>query len=295
MRLGVFVSNEGDHATRLGLAEMAASAEEAGADGLWVSDHVALFDQPTSEYPFSADGRPNWELTADYFEALACCATIAAATQRCRVGTAILVLPQRNVLEVAKTAATIDAISGGRMVLGLGAGWYSAEMEALGHSFARRGRRFDEMLDVLRDCWTGRPAAYEGEEISIPEHLVMRPRPVQRPGIPLLVGGMSAPARRRAATRGDGWLALATDDEWDAERLAHELDEVRSLREADGPFEFVLQLNADPTDGARIAELVAEAAAIGFGEAIVEPPWSLGIDAAAGVVREARAVATAAG
>ncbi|MET0926007.1 MAG: LLM class flavin-dependent oxidoreductase, partial [Solirubrobacterales bacterium] len=100
LRLGVFVSNEGDFASSLGLARMAEGAEAAGADGLWVSDHLMLFDEPTSEYPFSADGAPSWDMTGDYYEALACCATIAAVTERCRIGTAILVLPQRNVFEV---------------------------------------------------------------------------------------------------------------------------------------------------------------------------------------------------
>src|SRR4051795_6842721 len=120
MRLGVFVSNEGEFAFRLGLGQMAEVAESAGAGGLSVSDHLLLFDEPTTEYPFSEDGAPTWDMTGDYYEALTCCATMAAATDRCRIGTAILVLPQRNVFEVAKMSATIDRLSGGRFALGVG-------------------------------------------------------------------------------------------------------------------------------------------------------------------------------
>jgi probable F420-dependent oxidoreductase len=290
VRLGVFVSNEGDHMSRLGATEMAVAAEEAGADGLWVSDHLLMLDEPTSEYPFSDDGRPPWEMTDPYLEALACCAWIAAATERCRVGTAILILPQRNVLEVAKTAATIDHLSAGRFALGVGAGWYSGEMEALGYDFGSRGRRFDEMLEVLRSAWGGRPAAYDGDHVSVPERIVLEPRPAQRQGVPILVGGMSSPARRRAARLGDGWLAIAGASDWDADGLAAGLADVRERREDPAAeFEAVLQLNADPRDPARVAQLVAEAGEVGFGEVIVEPPWADGLDEARAAIAEIRA------
>lgn len=294
MRLGVFVSNEGDHAGRLGLAEMAVAAEEAAVDGLWVSDHLVMLDEPTSEYPFSRDGSPPWEPTDDYYEALTCCACIAAVTRRCRVGTAILVLPQRNVLEVAKMAATLDRLSSGRFVLGVGVGWYSAEMEALGYDFGSRGRRMDEMLDVLRDCWDGRPGSYDGSQIKIPDGVVLEPRPAQRPGVPLLVGGMSAVARRRAARRGDGWLAIAGADDWEPQSLAAGIADVHARREQnDVPFETVLQLNADPTDAARILELVREAAELGVDEVIVEPPWAKGVAEARAMIAEVRAATLA--
>jgi probable F420-dependent oxidoreductase len=294
MRLGVFVSNEGNHASRLGLAEMAVAAEEAAADGLWVSDHLLMLDEPTREYPFSRDGSPPWAMTDDYYEALSCCAWIAAVTRRCRVGTAILVLPQRNVLEVAKIAATLDRLSSGRFVLGVGVGWYSAEMEALGYDFKSRGRRTDEMLDVLRDCWDGRPSPYDGTQIKVPDGVVLEPRPAQRPGVPLLIGGMSAVARRRAARHGDGWLAIAGADDWDPQSLSAGIADVQARREEhDAPFETVLQLNADPTDTARILELVREAAELGVNEVIVEPPWAQGVPEARAMVAEVKAVTAA--
>jgi probable F420-dependent oxidoreductase len=288
MRLGVFVSNEGEFAFSLGLGQMAEVAESAGADGLWVSDHLLLFDAPTTEYPFSEDGAPTWDLTGDYYEALICCATMAAATDRCRIGTAILVLPQRNVFEVAKMSATIDRLSGGRLALGVGAGWYSREMEGLGYDFSRRGKRFDEMLDVLRACWSGRPAPFAGDQIRVPERAVMQPRPVRDAGIPLLVGGMSERARRRATGKGDGWLALAVAESWDRDLLAAQLAEVRDRRGADDPFEALLQLNCDPGDTGQIIELATEAASIGFDEVIGEPPWTGGLSTAGEAIAEVR-------
>ena len=289
MRLGVFVSNEGDHMSRLGVAEMAVAAEEAGADGLWVSDHLLMLDEPTTEYPFSHDGRPPWDMSDDYYEAITCCAWIAAATDRCRVGTAILILPQRNVLEVAKAIATIDRLSGGRLALGVGAGWYSGEMEALGYDFGARGRRFDEMLEVLRECWSGRPTRYDGDHVSIPDRVVLEPRPAQERGVPILVGGMSGVARRRAARLGDGWLAIADGSRWDPDGLAAGLADVRARRpDGAAPLEAVLQLNADPDDPSRIAELAREAAQVGFEEVIVEPPWASGIEASRAAIAAIR-------
>jgi alkanesulfonate monooxygenase SsuD/methylene tetrahydromethanopterin reductase-like flavin-dependent oxidoreductase (luciferase family) len=115
-----------------------------------------------------------------------------------------------------------------------------SHLEALGYAFRSRGRRFDEMLEVLRDCWTGRPSGFQGEEITIPDRVVIEPRPLQRPGVPLLIGGMSAPARRRAAKHGEGWLALAVSDRWDASLLAEGLEDVRARREPDHALEAVL-------------------------------------------------------
>jgi probable F420-dependent oxidoreductase len=289
VRLGVFVSNEGDHASRLGLTNMAVAAEEAGADGLWVSDHLLMLDEGTTEYPFSRDGVPPWDMTDHYYEALVCCAWIAAVTRRCRVGTAILVLPQRNVLEVAKMVATLDRLSSGRFVLGVGAGWYSAEMEALGYDFGSRGRRLDEMLEVLRDCWSGRPVSYDGTQIKIPDRIVLEPRPAQSSGVPLLIGGMSAVARRRAARHGDGWLAIAGAEDWDPELLSERFADVRGRRDGREPFEFVVQLNADPTDTGRILEIAREAGEAGVDEIILEPPWLEGVEAAASMVADVKA------
>jgi probable F420-dependent oxidoreductase len=272
---------------------MAVAAEEAGADSLWVSDHLLMVDADTTDYPFSEDGRPTWPVDAPYLEAMTSCAFIAAATRRCRVGTAVLVLPQRRVLEFAKAAATLDLLSGGRLVLGVGAGWYRDEFEALGFSFEERGRRLEEMLRVLRSCWTGRPEPFEGREVRVLPGIVLEPAPRQPDGPPLLVGGTSPAALRRAALHGDGWLGIAWVGRLDLDGLAAQLETVRHRRSEQGlpPALATLKLHAAPEVAEEIPAVLASLQPLGFDEVIVEPPWAHGIDAAQATIRQACAVA----
>lgn len=297
MRIGAGVPNAGDAPAQLGVAEMAAAAERAGASSVWVSDHLLMVDTHTTEYPYSDDGTPTWAVDADYYEALMCCAAMAAATERCRVGTAVMVLPQRNVLEVAKMAATLDRLSGGRLALGVGAGWSSHEFAALGYDFEARGRRFDEMLQVLHACWSGRPPAFEGQEVVVPPGVVLQPTPRQPAGVPLLVGGMTRPARRRAARHGDGWLAITWVDRWDADDLRGRLEDVAAQRaeaRPDDPFEIVLKLHSAPADAHRVPELAAEALALGFHEVVIEPAWvEDGLDGASKLIERTIAAVSA--
>lgn len=283
MRIGAIVPNDGPLPERIGVDVMARAAEGEGAASLWVSDHILMVDGPTSRYPYSADGQQTWNNEIDYFEALTCCAYMAAVTHRCRIGTAVLVLPQRNVLELAKMVASIDRLSGGRFVLGVGAGWHAAEMQALGYDFAGRGKRLDEMLDVLRDCWSGRPGEYGGEFVEVPPDVVLHPRPVEPTGPALLIGGMSEPALRRAAARGDGWMALASAESFDGDGLGERLLALQRLRGEHGrtdAFETVLKLHASPALAGVLPELAVQARGMGFDELAIEPPWELGAKAA---------------
>jgi probable F420-dependent oxidoreductase len=272
---------------------MAVAAEEAGAESVWVSDHLLMVDADTTDYPFSADGRPTWPADTPYLEAMTSCAFIAAATQRCRVGTAVLVLPQRHVLELAKVAATIDVLSGGRLVLGVGAGWYRDEFAALGYDFERRGRRMGEMLQVLRSCWTGRPEPFVGAELRVLPGIVLEPQPRQPGGPPLLVGGTSAAALRRAAVHGDGWLGIAWVGRLDLDALAAQVEAVRSRRSEEGlpPAVATLKLHAAPDVADDIPAALETLRPLELDEVIVEPPWVHGIDAAQATVRAACASA----
>jgi probable F420-dependent oxidoreductase len=275
-----------------GLGVMARIAEDAGADGLWVADHVLMVDAPTTDYPYAANGVPTWSPDIDYYESLTCVSVLAAATERVRVGTAVLVITQRNALQLAKTAASIDQLSGGRLVLGVGSGWYRQEIEALGYPAATRGRRFEEMLDVLHDCWSGRPAAYAGREVTVAENLVLKPLPRQEHGVPLLVGGMHERSRRRAAEPGDGWLPIAFPDPRYLDEPGAQVADVKRRRaEAGGrPFELVLLLHSRPEAIAQIPDLLPRIAELGFGEVAIDAPWSLGLDAAADAIALVRQV-----
>ena len=276
MKIGVQIPNNSDKPLQIGLTKMGRLAEDAGADSLWVNDHLLMVEAGRSPYPFTPDGAIPWPMDMPWYECLTAASFLAASTSRCRIGTSVLILPQRNVLELAKTSATLDALSGGRFVLGIGGGWFAEELEALGHRFETRGRRTDEMIEVLRRCWTGRPQPFEGEEIAVLEGLVFEPRPSQPGGPPILVGGMSRAALRRAALRGDGWLAFQRE-ELDTSQLADLLETLENLRGEAGrleePFSNVMRLHTSPGMASRLPEIAVRIQELGFDELIINPPW----------------------
>jgi probable F420-dependent oxidoreductase len=276
LKIGVKIPNDSAKAHDIGLTNMGRLAEEAGADSLWVNDHLLMVESGRSPYPFTPDGAFPWPMDLPRYECLTAASFLAATTSRCRVGTSVLILPQRNVLELAKTTATLDALSGGRFVLGIGVGWFAEEMEALGYQFDTRGRRTDEMIEVLRHCWTGRPQPFQGKEIAVPEGLIFEPRPSQPNGPPILVGGMSRAALRRAAQRGDGWLAFQRG-ELDAGQLEDLLETLEDLREEAGrldeSFSHVMQLSSSPGMAPGLPEFAVRVQELGFDELIIIPPW----------------------
>lgn len=290
--LGVVLATPGGAESPPDLIACAQAAEAAGADSLWVDDHLAQVDGARSRYPFARDGRQTWPVVQPRWESLTALAFVAAATERCTVGTAVLILPQRHVVELAKTTATLDVLSGGRLVLGCGVGWLAEEMEACGWAFETRGARADELLDALRLCWTGRPGAFSGEHVRLADGLVLEPTPVQRPGPPLLIGGMSKAALRRAAHRGDGWLAYVPEELLDVAKLRDQLATVDRLR-AEGPrsadtFRRSLLFGMWPDAGHELVVRLRELAGLGFDELIVEPAWD-DVDATAETIVSIRA------
>jgi alkanesulfonate monooxygenase len=172
-----------------GLIRYAVRAEELGFESLWAWDHVILGVDPS--FPI--------------LDALGTLTAIAARTNRIRLGTGVLVLPLRNPIVVAKTLGTLDVISRGRLILGVAAGWYAREFDAVGVPFRQRGRLFERNLDLLCRLWTGDRVTARVDEFNLRE-AVMRPRPLQTPRPPILIGGYVDAVLRRAATRGDGWL-----------------------------------------------------------------------------------------
>jgi probable F420-dependent oxidoreductase len=276
LKIGVKIPNDSAKAHEIGLTNMGRLAEEAGADSLWVNDHLLMVESGRSPYPFTPGGVFPWPMDLPRYECLTAASFLAATTSRCRVGTSVLILPQRNVLELAKTSATLDALSGGRFVLGIGVGWFAEEMEALGYQFDTRGQRTNEMIEVLRQCWTGRPQPFQGEEIAVPEDLIFEPRPSQPNGPPILVGGMSRAALRRAALHGDGWLAFQRE-ELDARQLEDLLETLEDLREEAGrldeSFSHVMHLNSSPGMAPWLPEIAVRVRDLGFDELVINPPW----------------------
>jgi alkanesulfonate monooxygenase len=164
-------------------------AEELGFESLWAWDHVLL------------GVRPNFPI----LDAISTLTALAACTSRIRLGTGVLVLPLRNPVIAAKMLASLDQVSKGRLLLGVAAGWYAREFDAVGIPFKQRGRILDRNLDLMTRLWTGEPISLHVDELNLRD-AVMAPRPYQQPRPPILIGGYVDAALRRAGRWGDGWL-----------------------------------------------------------------------------------------
>ncbi|MBM3489309.1 MAG: TIGR03619 family F420-dependent LLM class oxidoreductase [Alphaproteobacteria bacterium] len=201
----------------LGLARQ---AEEIGFGAVWLADHVAFPVQFKSQYPYSATGDFPTRLAEPLLEPVALMGVIAGATQRVKIGTAVLVMPYRNPVLLARMLATIDNLSGGRVILGAGTGWLEEEFQVLNtHDFAKRGRVTDEYLEIFKAICGGGEVAYRGETYAF-EPIFCVPGSVQRPHPPILVGGVADAALRRVAKHADGWLAVTIGTQAIPERLA---------------------------------------------------------------------------
>ncbi len=190
------------------LVPLAEHAERLDYDALWVTDHIVLPVEAASRYPYSSTGRFVVDTTADYLEPLASLAFIAARTRRIRIGTSVLVVPIRHPLEAAKALATIDVLSGGRLIVGAGAGWLAEEFAALGVPFADRAARTEEYLRVFKEVWTNPRPRFDGAFVKFAD-IAVEPKPVQKPHPPIWIGGRGARALRRVAELGDGWQPMA--------------------------------------------------------------------------------------
>jgi probable F420-dependent oxidoreductase len=200
MKIGCHLPMFGPIGTRHAVLTFARRMEALGYDSLWASDHVVIPHRITTPYPYSPAGKFPLAPEVPFLEPLTTLALVAGVTERVQLGTSILVLPHRNPVLAAKMTATIDHLSEGRLVLGVGVGWMREEIELLGGNFDRRGAWSDEALTVMRACWRDARAAHHGEFFSFDEIGVF-PKPT--PGdIPILIGGHTPLASSSWATAG---------------------------------------------------------------------------------------------
>lgn len=185
--------------------EITRIADEVGFESVWGGEHVIFPSTIESAYPYTADGKVPATADTPIPDPLIWLAYVAAAAPTMRLGTCILILPQRNPLVLAKELATLDHLTGGRVELGIGVGWLKEEFDALGVPWERRGRRNDEYVEALRTIWSGSHVEYHGEFVDF-EPLTCTPRPAQGADIPILVGGDTDVAIRRAARLADGYF-----------------------------------------------------------------------------------------
>ncbi len=206
MKIGFFAVGIGATVEPQVLRAVAMAAERLGFATLWAPEHVVLMEQYASQYPYSS-GRFPGPADIPIADPLTTLAYAAACTSTIRLGTGICLVPEHNPLILAKTAATLDRLSGGRFILGAGVGWLAEEFQALGVPFERRGRRTREYVEVMRRLWTEPVSSYHGEFTSF-AGVTSYPKPARAGGVPVWFGGESEAALRRVAAYGDGWLGF---------------------------------------------------------------------------------------
>ncbi|MFN3258829.1 MAG: LLM class F420-dependent oxidoreductase [Ilumatobacter sp.] len=239
-------------------------AEASGFESLWGGEHVILPSSIESKYPYTADGKIPAEPDTPIPDPLIWLAFAAAAAPTLRLGTCILIVPQRNPLVLAKELATLDRLSGGRVELGLGVGWLREEFEALGVPWERRGARNDEYVAAMQALWAGPHAEFHGEFVDFPP-VTCSPRPVQE-RIPILVGGDTDAAISRAVRIADGYFP----GEGDADRLRALVTRLHQAAEDAGRDPASIEVNA--MFGAQMADPIAgveQLADIGVGRVMI--------------------------
>jgi probable F420-dependent oxidoreductase len=227
MKFGLVLPNYGQQASRYAIIDTAIRAEKAGFDSIWLTDHLALPE---------IDG----ERFGHIYESISTLSFLAASTRTIKLGLSTLVLPQRNPIEMAKSLATIDNLSNGRLIVTAGIGWSKGEYQNLGYEYHNRGKRMNEAVKVLRTCWRGqRVVNFKGEFYNF-DNLVFSPPPVQSGGPPIWIAGDSEVALSRAITLGDGWHPNAHSPQ----ELQNLLSKFRSIIQM-RPFTIALRIGID--------------------------------------------------
>jgi probable F420-dependent oxidoreductase len=232
MDIGCHLPTPGPVATREALVTFAREAERCAMASLWASDHVVFPRTVTGNYP---GGRFPHPPDKPYLEPVAVLAAAAVCTSQPRIGSSVFILGHRHPVLMAKMLTTIDALSAGRLICGVGVGWWKEELEILGAPFGARGRQADEILRVFKELWTADNPRFEGQFVRFRD-LGFAPKPVQKPHPPLWVGGDSPAAFRRVVALGDGWHATSKTPA----ELAEGLTRLRAVAEGAGrPWESI--------------------------------------------------------
>lgn len=210
MKIGLMFVNSGPFSNPELLAHLAVTAEKCGVESLWTVEHVVIPQGYQSPYPYSKSGKIPGGEDVSIPDPLIPLGFIAALTSKVKLATGILILPQRHPLYVAKEVATLDVLSHGRIILGIGSGWLKEEFDALGLDFRQRGVRTDEAIQAMRAVWNGNPSSYHGKHFNFGP-LMSFPKPIQKGGVPIHVGGHSPAAARRAGRFGDGFFPAIGD------------------------------------------------------------------------------------
>jgi probable F420-dependent oxidoreductase len=241
MKIGLFAVGTPKMAGGALLRTVAMNAERLGVATLWVPEHVVLLDKYASKYPDSQDGALPAPTNAPIFDPFISLTAMASVTSKIRLATGICLVPEHNPLVLAKVVATLDFLSGGRALLGVGIGWLEEEFQAIGIPWEKRAQRTRECIEAMRKLWGEEPSSYSGEFIRF-EGVRSNPKPVNGANLPVWFGGESGPALRRVAEYGTGWCGFnLTPDEATAK-----IRRIEELLKANGRKRSDVELAVSP-------------------------------------------------
>jgi probable F420-dependent oxidoreductase len=274
MKFGVMFANAGPFAYPEGLENLARTAEDVGIESIWTVEHVVVPVDYRSKYPYSETGKMPGPETVPIADPIAPLAFAAAVTKKLRLATGVVILPQRHPLYVAKEMATLDVLSNGRAILGVGIGWLQEEFAAVGVPFKQRASRTEESIRAIRSLWKSSPEPFTGRFYKwgpVESH----PKPVQQPGVPIVVGGHAEAAARRAARLGDGFFPARGE----LDSLAHLLTILREECAAVGRKPEAVEVtcgigsnNATSASGGMTPDTVRRYQDLGVARLIIAPP-----------------------
>ncbi|HXZ89028.1 MAG TPA: LLM class F420-dependent oxidoreductase [Candidatus Binataceae bacterium] len=241
MKIGLFAVGTPKMAGGGLLRTVATNAERLGVTTLWVPEHVVLLDKYASKYPYSQDGALPAPTNAPIFDPFVSLTAMASVTSKIRLATGICLVPEHNPLVLAKVVATLDFLSGGRALLGVGIGWLEEEFEAIGIPWEKRAQRTREYIEAMRKLWGEEPSSYSGEFVRF-EDVRSNPKPLSGAKLPVFFGGESGPALRRVAEYGNGWCGFnLTPPE-----AAAKIERIEELLRANGRKRSEVELAVSP-------------------------------------------------
>ncbi len=236
MKFGTFITSQRPER----IAANIRKAEDCGFESAWIGEHLIMPVNYTSRYPYTPDGRFPAPPDIPFHDPMLALAFAAAVTTKIRLATGIFVVPIRNPVTTAKSVASLDVLSNGRVIFGIGVGWFAEEFAAAGASFGDRALRTREYIELMKALWTQEEPAYEGKTFSV-KGVRFNPKPVQKPHPPIVVGGTSELAIKRAVRYGDGWYAVARSMD-EAHSLIGQLQGQMRVAGRTRPVEITLSL-----------------------------------------------------
>ncbi len=244
MKFGIQLAGGAPIRTRTAAKEIATAAEELGFDSLMIGDHIVIPKKITAPWPYDeyVGGKTPYGAYTEmeWFDPFDTMAFLAGITEKVRLGISVLIVPYRHPFDMARRVATVDVLSGGRFVLGIGVGWLEDEFRLLQIPFKERAQRTREYIQVMKLLWTQEKPRFNGKFVQVNEDLNLLPYPLQKPHPPIWVGGESQPALKRVAEFGDGWhIGLVLP-----ERIPQKLQELKQLMEKAGRDFSKLELTA---------------------------------------------------